>query len=273
MTAALPDLRSIKRKGRTLAWRETGKGDPVVLVHGIGGHSGSWRHQFDALSGSFRVIAWDAPGYGGSDSLDPSEMTADGYAQALAALLRAIDVQVPHLVGHSLGSIMIAAACRADAIAPRSLTFLQPVVGSGALPADERDNIRQARIVDMRKLGAREFAVQRGRTILSKHTEPEAVAEAMDVMTAVPEAGYLAAWDMMCRSDIYELLQNRYPTMVVCGSDDPVCPPRSAQSIATNIDGASYHCIESVGHYASIEAPGRLNALLLDFFAKIARPR
>jgi pimeloyl-ACP methyl ester carboxylesterase len=267
--AALPDLQSIAIQGRKFCWRETGNGDPVVLVHGIGGHSGSWRHQFGVLSGAFRVIAWDAPGYGNSDSLPPSGVTAEGYSQALAALLHAINVQGPHLVGHSLGSIMIAAACRADAVVPRSLTFLQPVTGSGALPADERENIRQARIADMRRLGPREFALQRGRAILSQHTGPEAAAEAMEVMKAVPEVGYLCAWDMMCRSDLYGLLQNRYPTMVICGSDDPVCPPQSAQSIAAKIDGASYHCLENVGHYASIEQPGRLNALLLEFFARI----
>jgi pimeloyl-ACP methyl ester carboxylesterase len=261
---ALPDLQTTTIDGRKLAWREAGRGPSVVLVHGIGGQSRSWRHQLADFRDTFRTIAWDAPGYGGSDPA-PAPIV-DAYAGALAALLGHLGVREPHLVGHSLGSIMIASACRDHGITPASLTFLQPVTGSGTLPDDERERIRQARIADMRKLGPAEFATQRGRLILSKQATPRAVDEAMEVMRAVPEAGYLTAWDMMCNADLFALLEQRRPTLVICGSDDPVCPPASARTIADAVDGAVYHCLDGVGHYAAIEAPQRLNVLLRGFF-------
>ena len=58
---ALPPLQTIEVQGRTLAWREAGQGIPLVLVHGIGGHSGSWAEQFAAFADSFRVVEPELP--------------------------------------------------------------------------------------------------------------------------------------------------------------------------------------------------------------------
>ncbi|MCC6887811.1 MAG: alpha/beta fold hydrolase [Hyphomicrobiales bacterium] len=266
---ALPELQSAVVDGRRISWREAGRGEALVLVHGIGGHSGAWRHQLAEFADAFRTLAWDAPGYGSSDPAP--EATVDHYARALAALLRRLDIHAPHLVGHSLGAIIIAAACRHHGVAARSLTFLQSVTGSGMLPEDERARVRQARIEEMRRLGPQQFAIERGRAILSKRAPTAAVEEAVGVMSAVPEAGYLAAWDMMCGADLFTLLEPTVrPNLVVCGSDDPVCPPELAGRIAARLGGAACHCLDGVGHYASIEAPERLNSLLRTFFAGVA---
>ncbi len=269
----LPEEQSIKINGRTLAWREVGQGAPLVLIHGIGGYSGSWGRQFEAFANEFRVIAWDAPGYGGSTGFAFPHPRIDDYSSALAALLNALNVHTPHLVGHSLGSIMIASACKTHGVTPRSMTFLQPVLGAGHLPEDERRKVHDARANDMRTLGAREFAVQRGRTILSKSASRDVVAEATEVMIKVSQDGYLDAWNMMCAAQLLPLLDPKYPTMIICGSDDPVCPPAIGKSIAEKMAGAEFHILEGVGHYAAIEAHDRLNALLRAFASSHAQPR
>lgn len=260
----LPELRSIVVGGRRLAWRESGAGIAVVLVHGIGGYSGAWTEQFAALSSDHRVIAWDAPGYGGSDAL-ASEGTVDVYAEALVGLLVALEIDRPHLVGHSLGSIIASEASHADFLSARSITLLQPVTGGGRLPADERSRVRLARIADMKRLGAVQFAAERGRNILSKSTPVTLVDEAVEVMKAVPEEGYLAAWNMMCTADIFAALNTQCPTQVICGSDDPVSPPETGREVARRIPGADFISLNGVGHYASIEAPEMLGGHLRRF--------
>ena len=264
---SLPERRQSKVLGKNVSWREAGSGDCVVLVHGVGGNSGSWARQFAAFSNSHRVIAWDAPGYGHSDPIGQDNPTARDYSEMLAGLLSQLGVDRPHMVGHSLGSIMVAAAARYQKVELRSQVFLQPVLGSGMLPPAEQDRIRQARIDDMRRLGAVEFAKQRGRLILSPRASQESADEAMAVMIQVPEAGYLDAWDMMCRSDLASIASGRYPTLVVCGEDDPVCPRAAARSLADSVAGAEYLCIDGVGHYAAIEAPDTLNQILARFIA------
>jgi pimeloyl-ACP methyl ester carboxylesterase len=161
--APLPELRTMTNDGQTFSWREAGQGESLVLVHGIGGHSASWRHQFAAFSRNYRVIAWDAPGYGCSDALSTTRPTAEDYARLLSAFLHCLDVDRPHLVGHSLGSIMIATACQRHLIDARTLAFLHPVTGNGSLPDSERESIRLARIADMERLGAPQFAVHEER--------------------------------------------------------------------------------------------------------------
>ena len=47
-----------------------GKGELVILLHGIGGNRANWTEQVGALSAHFHVVAWDARGYGGSDDYD-----------------------------------------------------------------------------------------------------------------------------------------------------------------------------------------------------------
>ncbi|MCK9913302.1 alpha/beta hydrolase [Microbacteriaceae bacterium K1510] len=261
----LPDVRLLTVDGRHVVWREAGSGVPLVLVHGIGGHSGSWANQFSSFARTHRVIAWDAPGYGGSDPLPPDSLSAQAYAASLRGLLNALGVSEPHLVGHSLGAIIISVASRENALRPRSLTLLQPVTGSGTMDPEQREKIHQQRASEMKRLGPIGFAVERGRQILSRAT-PSAVAdEAVDVMKAVPESGYLAAWEMMCAADIFSVLNQNYPTQVICGSDDPVSPPATGKAIADRIPDAMFVCLDHVGHYAAIEAPELLEAHLRPF--------
>lgn len=75
--------------GLSIAYTRTGSGPPVVLAHGFVGDGGStWGGQIDPLADEFTVVAWDAPGAGGSDD-PPDGFGMDDYADCLAAFLRA----------------------------------------------------------------------------------------------------------------------------------------------------------------------------------------
>ena len=51
--------------------KEQGSGPLLLFLHGLGGNRHSFDHQLQALSGSYRCVAWDAPGYGGSPQIEP----------------------------------------------------------------------------------------------------------------------------------------------------------------------------------------------------------
>jgi pimeloyl-ACP methyl ester carboxylesterase len=91
--------------GADLYVEERGTGEPLVLLHGMSGTSGDWRHVFDldALARRFRVIAPDARGHG--RSTNPSgEFTFAGCARDLLAVLDALGVERTRAVGVSLGA-------------------------------------------------------------------------------------------------------------------------------------------------------------------------
>ena len=64
------------RKSKGTSYREAGTGPALVCLHGIGAASAGWILQLESLK-SYRLIAWDAPGYGESDFLPPVTRAKD----------------------------------------------------------------------------------------------------------------------------------------------------------------------------------------------------
>src|SRR6516165_3110614 len=78
---------------------------PLIFLHGIGGAARAWRHQLAKFGDSFRAIAWDMPGYGGSTPLAHVSLVA--LAEALQLFLQRIEANRPILVGHSIGGMIV----------------------------------------------------------------------------------------------------------------------------------------------------------------------
>jgi len=73
----------------TVAYRRAGAGAPLVLLHGGLSDGRSWTPQLESLAREYDVVAWDAPGCGGS--ADPTaDLRLADYADAVAALVRAL---------------------------------------------------------------------------------------------------------------------------------------------------------------------------------------
>ena len=85
-----PELRFVSYKQGRLAYREAGAGRALLFLHGMNGNSKSWAFAFQALSPSFRVVAWDAPSCGRSDSFGDS---LEDYVAAVKALIRSLELQ------------------------------------------------------------------------------------------------------------------------------------------------------------------------------------
>lgn len=102
-----------------------GAGEPLVLLHGIGGELHMWDPVFDALSGQRDVLAVDLPGFGSSPPLDAAlEPTPAALAAAVGGLLDREGIASAHLAGNSLGgwvALELAKGPRA-----RSVTALSP---------------------------------------------------------------------------------------------------------------------------------------------------
>ncbi|WP_127142669.1 alpha/beta fold hydrolase [Pelagibacterium montanilacus] len=89
-----------------LAFRDSGHGAPVVMLHGLGFDGAVFDHQFESpLSDMFRLISPDLPGHGASaDAKDPSvTYTVSGLADVVVQLLDALGLHKPVLMGWSLG--------------------------------------------------------------------------------------------------------------------------------------------------------------------------
>ncbi len=267
----LPELRSIDAGGCALAYREAGEGIPVVLLHGIGSGSASWEGQLGGLGPSFRAIAWDAPGYGGSDPLGAETPVVADYAQAVADLLDALGLDRVHLVGHSLGALIAAAfaARRADRLL--SLTLADPTRGYAAAGDDVRVDGLAARIGAIDDLGPAGMAEARARNVLSPDAPAAALEKVRGVMAGLRPDGFKQAARMMYSTDIHaDARAISVPALVMCGSADTVTPEDIARAIAADITGAEYRTLDGLGHASYVENPQIFNAPLRDFLGKAA---
>ena len=103
MSDAKPELpgfeeRFAEGRGARLRYLVAGEGEPLLLVHGLGGSAANWLALAPLLLPGRRLIVPDLPGHGGSDPL-PAAASLTAYADSLAALLDGSAA----VVGHSLG--------------------------------------------------------------------------------------------------------------------------------------------------------------------------
>lgn len=84
-----------------------GQGAPLLLLHGTGASTHSWRDVMPRLAERFTVIAPDLPGHGFTKFASSRDLSRSGMATAVAALLRVLDMTPTRAVGHSAGAVIL----------------------------------------------------------------------------------------------------------------------------------------------------------------------
>src|SRR5437764_9156841 len=88
-------------------YRVQGSGEPLVLIHGLGGSSGWWVRNVEALSRHFTVYTVDLPGFGAMRK-HRTPFSVRGAVEWLASVLDALELERVSLVGHSMGGLISA---------------------------------------------------------------------------------------------------------------------------------------------------------------------
>lgn len=102
-----------------------GRGEPLLLLHGIGHHWQAWEPVMDILAAEREVIAIDLPGFGASPAL-PEGVSYDltTVGSILGSLCEALEIDRPHVAGNSLGGLLALELGREKLV--RSVTALSP---------------------------------------------------------------------------------------------------------------------------------------------------
>lgn len=268
---ALPERQQTNCGGYLLAWREAGHGRAVVLLHGISSGSASWVKQFSdgVLTAGHRLIAWDAPGYGGSGALVQKEPGAADYARALAVLIAELKLQQPLIVGHSLGALIGSAYAAAYPDEICGLVLADPAQGYASATAEKRQQVYDQRKQMIETLGPQGYGEQRAAALLRAGADPQDIVWVCRGMQQLNPAGFLSAAWMLANDDINRyLLRYRGPMQVWCGSEDRITPVQGAATLAQQQD-APMRVIEAAGHASYLDAPAVFNRYLQDFTGAI----
>jgi len=98
-----------------------GEGPSLLLIHGTGAATHSWRGLLPLLAQRFSVVAPDLPGHGFTQSPPADRLSLPGMSADLGALLRKLEVRPEVAVGHSAGAAILARMCLAGRMSPRLL--------------------------------------------------------------------------------------------------------------------------------------------------------
>ncbi|MCK5379038.1 MAG: alpha/beta hydrolase [Acidobacteria bacterium] len=103
MNTAAHNISTCSVEGGRIAYRRAGKGEPVVLVHGVMSSSFIWLPVIPYLEDRWDVIAVDLMGCGDSDRLQGADLSIRAHAARLHEFVNAIGLNRFHLVGHDVG--------------------------------------------------------------------------------------------------------------------------------------------------------------------------
>jgi pimeloyl-ACP methyl ester carboxylesterase len=248
------------KHSKGISYREAGRGPAILLLHGIGASSACWLNQLESLAG-FRLIAWDAPGYGESERLQQEKPSPKDYAAALAAFVDRLLIKDVLVVGNSLGCLMGAAYMKDHADKVRASILISPAGGYGG---DEK--VFQGRKQTLDELGPEGLAEKRSPGLLGSKGTPEALALIQWSQRRIHREGYLqAVWCLANGRLVDDAKQFRKKVLVVCGTEDKITPEPGCKAVAAAFPSCEYRSLPQLGHCAQIEDPAGTNAMIAAF--------
>ena len=208
----------------------------LVLMHGIGGDDSSFDHQLKDLSADYRVVAWNMPGYRGSEVQAP--LSFERLAQSLHNLLDALDV------------VLIATT---SAFGGRDNRF--------------RDEFLAARLQPLEQgMSMQALAQQSIPAICSDQMHSADMQIAIEAMSALPEAVYRDVLSCLVtfnrRSEFAAIA---CPLCVIAGTADSNAPAATMAKMAASVAHAQYHELTGGGHLLNTEMPDQCNRIISHF--------
>ena len=252
-----------------------GEGPPLLLIHGTGAATHSWRGLMPILAQRFTVIAPDLPGHGFTQSPPPHRLSLPGMASDVGQLLRKLAVDPQIAVGHSAGAAILARMCLDRKIAPRLLVSLNGAfMPYGGIANHLLSPL--AKLLVMNPLVPRMFAWQASnagaveRLIQNTGSTIDAPGIALYGKLVRSPAHVAAALQMMANWRLEPLLHDlpRLATtlLLAAADNDRSISPDVARQVQEIYPPASIVRVPGLGHLAHEEQP----ALIADLIARYA---
>jgi pimeloyl-ACP methyl ester carboxylesterase len=264
-------LQFITVHGHVRAYRMSGAGPALLLIHGLGCDSSTWLPVMRRLARRYTVIAPDLLGHGASDK-PRADYTLGEYANAMRDLLTLLGVDRATVVGHSFGGGVAMQFAyqfperteRLLMIAPGGLgPEVTPLLRMLTLPFADTA-MRAATLPPLRPV------VRGSLNALSRTGLPHTrdLDEVANVYSLMCDAGgreavrRVAASVIDWRGQIVRMTDRAYltallPVCVVWGSEDDVVPVRQLSVVEEHAPGAQVHVFEACGHFPHRDRPDR----------------
>lgn len=240
-----------------------GQGPALLLIHGTGAATHSWRDLAPLLARRFTIVAPDLPGHGFTDPMTPGAPSLPAMARALNALLKRLEIAPVVAVGHSAGAAILARLCIDQNIAPGLLVSLNgallPFEGMAGhlLPP-------MAKLLFLNPVAPRLFAWSADRAAVAQllrgtgstidRAGVDFYARLMSNYGHVAGAlGMMANWDLETLAR--DLSRLSTPLALIVARGDKAVAPAMAEKIKARAAQAQLEYIAGLGHLAHEEKP------------------
>lgn len=236
-------------------------GPKILLLHGTGASSHSWRNLVSQMEGRFQFIVPDLPCHSFTTPKSTPDLSLHGMAKAIAALLEKIDVKPDVILGHSAGAAIGVALAAGTFATPASLGNVKQVVAiNGAfLPIrGYRLFSPMAKALFANPLSATMFSMLAGSTPLGGNLL-QATGSSIDPLgrdiyrTLLGSSGHvrgalgmMAAWDLSRFDDLLRHL--KVPLTLIATRDDPMVPHDNSVHAARTAPRAQLVSLSTGGH-------------------------
>lgn len=279
----LPDrdgMPTVQTNGVDTYYERYGSGPPVVAIHGGLSDHRVLAEQLRPLADAYELIVYDVRGHGRTGGSDRETYSMDLFADDLQALIRALSLDRPAVVGHSMGGMLVQTYGVRHAETPRALVAMGAHTPNADRLRDRlyfrvyapllyqlsrvvpRDRVMAAADwVEDRLVGDREDVGDRVDAIRSAHgtsvpdptaTEFHKVSRAILSFFATPlDLGAVVA-----------------PTLTVYGDREPAMTARHADLVARSVRDGRCRMVPDAGHAIHVERPSAVRRLLVQFLTE-----
>jgi len=246
-----------------LAIEIDGDGEPVVMIHGLGGTTNTFTPLLPAFA-RHRRVRFDLPGSGRSSRVE-GPLSLEKFVEATRRAMSAAKVERAHVVAHSMGTIVAAHLAAAAPGAVRSLALFGPLL---APPDQARANIR-ARAAKARQEGMQGIAdalLQASTSSETKQRRHAAVAFVRESLMRQDPDGYARSCEALADMQAADASRIGCPTLLVTGDEDAVSPPQAVRMMGQKIAGSRVEVLRGCGHWTPVEKPDECIELLKRFY-------
>lgn len=261
--------------------REVGAGPPLLLIHGLMTSGYSWRYLLEPLSSRYRVIIPDLPGAGRSDK-PAVRYSQEALAAFISELAAALSIRGCRAVGNSLGGYLcMRQALRDPGAFSRLVNIHSPafpigrlrllsaalaVPGAHALlqrliaASPERWVHRNVHYYD-ETLKSQEEATEYAAPLSTREGRSAFFRYLADTMSPAGFAAFIAELTQR------HAQQQRFsvPLLLLYSRLDPLVPPETGERLHALIPDARLEWLSEASHFAHVDSPERVAALLIDF--------
>ena len=254
-------------KNTRISYSDTGKGSPIVLLHGFLENQTMWQDLVPELSKKHRIITIDLLGHGETGNLGYLHSMED-QADMVYVLLSHLKIKKAVFIGHSLGGYIAMAFAE---IYPETIKGLVLLNSTSRADNDERKANRDRAIKAVKqnytafvRMSIANLFSEKNREILLdaiENTRTEALKTSLQGIVASLEG-------MKIRKDREVLLHfSAFPKLLILGKQDPVL---NYEENVTQLENTSVQLVTFPdGHMSHIENEKELMKVLLDFLKKV----